>query len=81
MTPGSALSTTDYSAERRQVLVELIARGVRDGDVRAGLDPQLATAALLGTIFYRRLMTGCPFDPAEAGELVETVLGPPAAAA
>ncbi len=66
-----------YSAERRQALIELIARGVRDGDFRPGVDPELATAALLGTIFYRRLMTGRPFDPGEAGQLVETVLGPP----
>ena len=65
-----------YSAQRRQALIDLIARGIREGDFRAELDPELATAALLGTIFYRRLMTGSPFDPGEAGELVETVLGP-----
>jgi TetR/AcrR family transcriptional regulator, regulator of autoinduction and epiphytic fitness len=65
-----------YSAERRQVLVDLIARGVEDREFRPGLDPELATAALLGVIFYRRLMTGEPFDPATAGELVDLVLGP-----
>ena len=65
-----------YSAERRQALVDLIARGVEDGELRPGLDPELATAALLGVIFYRRLMTGEPFDPATAGGLVDLVLGP-----
>ena len=67
-----------YSVERRQALVDLIARGVNDGEFRAGLDPELATVALLGVLFYRRLMTGEPFDPASAGELVELVLGQPA---
>ncbi len=65
-----------YSAERRQALIDLIARGIREGDFRADLDPELATSALLGTIFYRRLMTGRPFDPSDAGQLINTVLGP-----
>ncbi len=64
-----------YSAERRQALIDLIARGIRDGEFRPGLDPELATSALLGAIFYRRLMTGEPFDPADAAELVDLVLG------
>ena len=64
-----------YSADRRQALVEHIARGIEEGELRPGLDPELATAALLGVIFYRRLMTGEPFDPASAGELVDLVLG------
>jgi AcrR family transcriptional regulator len=63
-----------YSAERRQALVDLIARGVRDGEIRPGVDPELATTALLGAIFYRRLMTGRPFKPEEATELVDLVL-------
>src|SRR5947207_78275 len=33
--------------------------------------------ALLAPIFYRRLMSGEPFDPNRAGELLETVFGPP----
>jgi AcrR family transcriptional regulator len=63
-----------YSAERRQALIDLIARGIREGKIRSGLDPELATTALLGTIFYRRLMTGEPFRPETAGELVDLVL-------
>jgi AcrR family transcriptional regulator len=65
-----------YSAERRQALIDLIARGVEDGEFRkGGLDPELATTALLGVIFYRRLMTGEPLDPDRAGEVVELILG------
>jgi len=67
-----------YSVERRRALVNLIARGVEDGEFRGELDPELATVALLGALFYRRLMTGEPFDPQSAGELVELVLGRPA---
>jgi AcrR family transcriptional regulator len=65
-----------YSTQRRQVLIELVSQGIAEGDFRADLDPELATAALLGTLFYRRLMTGEPFDPGQAAELVATVLGP-----
>ena len=64
-----------YSAERRQALIDLIARGVERGELDARVDPELATATLLGAVFYRRLMTGVPFDPDDAGDLVNLVLG------
>jgi TetR/AcrR family transcriptional regulator, regulator of autoinduction and epiphytic fitness len=64
-----------YSAERRQALIDLIARGTEQGEFRDGLDPELATTALLGVLFYRRLMTAEPLDPDSAGEVVELVLG------
>lgn len=66
-----------YSALRRSVLVELVDRGVREGTIARDVDPELATAALLGAIFYRRLMTAVPLAPAEADRLVRTVLGRP----
>ena len=65
-----------YSAERRRSLVEVIAEGVAGGDFPAAIDPELAAVALLGVIFYRRLMTGEPFDPTGASALVDAVLGP-----
>jgi TetR/AcrR family transcriptional regulator of autoinduction and epiphytic fitness len=64
-----------YSAERRQALVDVIAEGVAGGDFPAVRDPELAALALLGAIFYRRLMTGEPFPPERSGDLVDTVLG------
>jgi TetR/AcrR family transcriptional regulator, regulator of autoinduction and epiphytic fitness len=64
-----------YSAERRQALIAVIAEGVASGDFPAYIDPELATLALLGTIFYRRLMSNEPFDPERASELVTAVLG------
>ena len=65
-----------YNAQRRQRLVDAIAEGVAAGDFPARLDPELAALALVGPIFYRRLMTGQPFEPARVGELIDTVLGP-----
>jgi TetR/AcrR family transcriptional regulator, regulator of autoinduction and epiphytic fitness len=64
-----------YGAERRQALIDLIARGVERGEIAASVDPELATVTLLGALFYRRLMTGVPFDPNDAGRLVGLVLG------
>jgi len=66
-----------FQNEARRPLVALIAAGIASGDFPAQLDAELAASALLGTIFFRRLMTAEPFDPSRAGELVATVLGPP----
>jgi TetR/AcrR family transcriptional regulator, regulator of autoinduction and epiphytic fitness len=64
-----------YSAARRQALIDLIASGIRAGEIAPEVDPELATTALLGAIFYRRLMTGQPLDPGEAGRVLALVLG------
>lgn len=64
-----------YAAERRQGLVDAIAEGMAAGELPSGVDPELAALALLGPIFYRRLMSSQPFDPAQAGKLVDLVLG------
>jgi TetR/AcrR family transcriptional regulator of autoinduction and epiphytic fitness len=66
-----------YSAARRQSLIDLIAGGVAAGELSTDIDPELATLALLGTIFYSRLMSGEPFDPTNSEALVDAVLGPP----
>ena len=65
----------EYSAERRQSLIDVIAGGIAAGDLPSRLDPELAALALLGPIVYRRLMADTPFDPARAADLVDTVLG------
>ncbi len=66
----------NYSTHRRQTLADTIAEGVTSGAFAAGLDPDLAAAAVAGPIFYLRLMTAEPFDPARVPHLVDTVLGP-----
>jgi len=65
-----------YSATRRQSLIDLIGEGVSSGEFSGSVDPELATQAILGTVFYGRLMTPEPFDPARAEELVAAILGP-----
>jgi TetR/AcrR family transcriptional regulator, regulator of autoinduction and epiphytic fitness len=64
-----------YSAARRQELTDVVAGGVAAGDFPGRLDPGLAAAALLGPLFYARLMSERPFDPERSRELVDLVLG------
>jgi AcrR family transcriptional regulator len=70
-----------FQKEARQPLIALIAEGIARGDFRGDSDAELAALALLGAIFYRRLMTGEPLDPQRARELVAAVLGAPPASA
>lgn len=65
-----------YSAERRQSLVDVIEEGAAGGEFAAEVDAELAALALLGAIFYGRLMAPESFDPARARELVNVVLPP-----
>ena len=58
------------------VSLAAIARGVAEGEFRAAVDPELAAQALLGPIFYQRLMTSEPLDPSRVGDLIDLVLGP-----
>ena len=67
-----------YSAQHRRVLTELIIEGNGAGEFAARVDPELAVQAILGTVFYGRLMSAEPFDPTRASELVEAILRPPA---
>jgi AcrR family transcriptional regulator len=66
-----------FQLEARRPLVALIAEGVESGDFEPGLDPEQGAAALLGVLFYRRLMTGEPVDPNGAGVLVAALLPGP----
>ena len=64
-----------YSALHRQSLTTLIRQGAADGEFRVQTDPDLAAQALLGPIFYQRLLTSEPFSPSRVGELIDMVLG------
>jgi TetR/AcrR family transcriptional regulator, regulator of autoinduction and epiphytic fitness len=65
-----------YSATRRRSLNELIAEGITSGEFAASVDPELAVQALLGAVFYGRLMSAEAFDPSRARALVEAILHP-----
>lgn len=64
-----------YSARRRQRLTDTIAAGVEAGEFPARIDPDAASAALAGAMFYRRLMTADAPDADFITRLVDTVLG------
>ncbi len=63
-----------YSARRRQALTDAISDGVETGEFPDSLDPDLASQALSGALFYRRFLTGSPLAPAEVSALVDTML-------
>ncbi len=52
-----------------------IAGGIATGDFGPHVDPELAAVAMLGAIFYLRLMTPTAQSPDEAATLVSSVLG------
>ena len=54
----------------RQVLVDLLAEGIRTGELPADTDPGLLAEALAGAIVLRRLMSPQPLDPADVPRLV-----------
>jgi TetR/AcrR family transcriptional regulator, regulator of autoinduction and epiphytic fitness len=64
-----------YAARRRQRLTDTIAAGVAAGELPSRIDPDAASAALAGAMFYRRLMTADAPDADFIGRLVDSVLG------
>jgi len=66
----------DYTSRRRQALTAAVGAAVASGDA-VDVDPELASQALSGAVFYRRLMTSAPMPEREVAALVDTVLGPP----
>ena len=56
-----------FNARRRQGLVDALHQA-------GAADPDLAALALAGAVVYARVMTGEPFDPHRAEELVAVVL-------
>jgi TetR/AcrR family transcriptional regulator, regulator of autoinduction and epiphytic fitness len=64
-----------FQKKARQPLIKVIADGVEDGSFGSMVDPELAATALLGAIFFRRLMTSARFDPEQVGDLIGMVLG------
>lgn len=64
-----------YSAQRRRRLTEAISAGVASGEFPSRIDPEAASAALAGAMFYRRLFTDSPPDGDFVTVLVHTVLG------
>ena len=64
-----------FQAEARKPTIALISRGVATGDFPPRIDPEIAAFALLGTIFFCRLMTNKPFPEERVRDLIDTVFG------
>jgi TetR/AcrR family transcriptional regulator of autoinduction and epiphytic fitness len=64
-----------FQLEARRPLAAVIAEGLAVGCFPRVADPDAGAVALLGVIFYRRLMSGESFDPTDAGALVDSLLG------
>ena len=64
----------EFLSGRREALSAVLKRGIRRGDLRRGLDLELALDVLGGAIFYRLLITGGPIDQRLAEGVVELIL-------
>jgi AcrR family transcriptional regulator len=73
--PELATAVRDgFLARRREVLSEVLRRGVERGDLRPDLDVELALDVLGGPLFYRLLVTGGPLDERLAEGVAELIL-------
>jgi AcrR family transcriptional regulator len=64
----------NFLTRRRTALGAVLERGMRRGDLRRGLDLELALDVLGGAIFYRLLITGRPIDQRLAEGVVDLIL-------
>lgn len=60
---------------RRQILIDLLAEGVRRGEIRAQADLSFLAESLIGPIVIRRLLLHDPLDPAKVPAMVDQLLG------
>ncbi len=60
--------------ERRQVLIDILAEGVKRGEIDADRDLELLADCLAGPIIVRRLLLHEPVDPAAVPALVDQLL-------
>jgi AcrR family transcriptional regulator len=59
---------------RREAFNGLFARAAKRGELRKGVDVELAADLLFGPIYHRLLFTGAPVTPKVADELADLVL-------
>ena len=59
---------------RRRQVQAVIDRGIERGDLRPDTDPRLVQELLIGTIYFRLLFSGPPFDRKLGTRLVDVIL-------
>ncbi|MEO6121178.1 MAG: TetR/AcrR family transcriptional regulator [Acidimicrobiales bacterium] len=62
------------AAERRQIMVDLLAEGVATGELAPGTDLGLMAECLFGPLIVRRLLLHEPLDPAAVPALVDLII-------
>jgi len=70
---GEALRAT-LIGPRRQAFNEVFARAAKRGELRKGVDAELAADLLFGPLYHRLLFTGAPVTAKVADELADLVL-------
>jgi len=70
---GEALRAT-LIGPRREAFNELFARAAKRGELRKGVDVELAADLLFGPLYHRLLFTGAPVTTKVADELADLVL-------
>lgn len=63
-----------FDAVWRHAMRQVLERGIAHGDLRPGVDLDLATDLVSGPFFYRYLMSGGPVDEPSARQIVQVVL-------
>jgi AcrR family transcriptional regulator len=64
-----------FQAGARKPTIALVADGIAAQDFPSAVDPEIAVFALLGAIFFCRLMTDTPFPEERVSDLIDMVLG------
>ena len=64
----------EFGTTRRAVLRAVFARAAHRGELRDGLDPEVAIDILVGPIFMRRLVTRAPVTKKHATAVLDLVL-------
>jgi AcrR family transcriptional regulator len=64
----------EFGSTRRAVLRAVFARAARRGELRDGLDPDVAIDVLVGPIFTRRLVTRVPITRKHANAVLDLIL-------
>ena len=63
-----------FTYQRREAVRSIIERGVESGELRAGIDTDLAAQLVGGTLFYQRLMLRRAADDHQLERIVDLVL-------
>ncbi|MEO6570866.1 MAG: TetR/AcrR family transcriptional regulator [Ilumatobacteraceae bacterium] len=62
------------SRQHRQIIIDIVQAGIDSGEITRSTDARLITEALVGPLFYCRLMTPTPFEPDRVQALIDLVL-------